>query len=501
MRVSVVIVLLPRCPRLRRRRDFDQLADLDAEALADRRAALCELRGVIQVAGADHGEAADALAAVDVAELARGRDRRAGLDDVLADLLEPRVPLLGSIHVQRLVLGLAVGEDVTGHLCLLGGDASRRRFCGYVKADTGALGNWAVWRRPVFERGGVNTCRDPRWKDVTVTELLLDRARAGDEQAFAELTDPLRRELHVHCYRILGSLQDAEDALQETLLAAWRGLDGYERRASLRTWLYRIATNRCLNALRATGRRAPMDVPFGDLPIPEPTRETEIVWLQPYPDVLLEALPDTAPGPEAQFAEHESISLAFITVLQTLPPRQRAALILRDVMGFRAAEVAEMLESTEESVTSALKRARASLSRAPELRESRPLPDSPEERELMRKLTIAYETADVDALVALLTEDVWLRMPPLPLEYRGRELTRQFMSAVPFRPGREFRVLPTRANLQPAFGLYPRDEASGVFRAYGVLVFTLSGDAVSAITFFDSSVLGHFGLPRILPER
>jgi len=333
-----------------------------------------------------------------------------------------------------------------------------------------------------------------------VTELLLDRARTGDEQAFAELTAPFQRELHVHCYRILGSLQDAEDALQETLLAAWRGLGGYEQRASLRTWLYRIATNRCLNSLRAAGRRVPMEPEFGDLPVPEPTRETEIVWLEPYPDVLLEGLPDTAPGPEAVYDAGESISLAFITVLQALPPRQRAVLILRDVLGFHASEVADMLESSEESVTSALKRARARLADESELRQSPPpAPDSPAERELMRKLTIAYETADVDALVALLTEDVWLRMPPVPLEYRGRELTREFLSVVAFRPGREFRVLPTRANGQPAFGMYPLDEATGRFRAYGVIVFTLSGEAVSAITRFDNSVLGHFGLPRTLP--
>jgi RNA polymerase sigma-70 factor (TIGR02960 family) len=341
----------------------------------------------------------------------------------------------------------------------------------------------------------------PKWKDVTVTELLLERARAGDEQAFAELTEPFRRELHVHCYRILGCLQDAEDALQETLLAAWRGLDGYEQRASLRTWLYRIATNRCLNQLRAGSRRAPVgDMPFGDAPVPEATRETEIIWLEPMPDVLLETLADSAPGPAAVYAAHESISLSFITILQTLPPRQRACLVLRDVLGFHAAEVAEMLESSEESVTSALKRARATLAADPELlRSPPPAPDSPEERELLRKLTIAYETSDVDALVALLTEDVWIRMPPLPLEYQGRETTRQFMRDVVFGGGRSYRVLPTRANLQPAFGMYPRDEATGLYRAYGVVVFTLSGSEVAAITRFDNSVLGHFGLPRTLP--
>ena len=333
-----------------------------------------------------------------------------------------------------------------------------------------------------------------------MTEVLLDRARSGDEQAFAELTDPFRRELHVHCYRILGCLQDAEDALQETLLAAWRGLDGYEQRASLRTWLYRIATNRCLNSLRAADRRPPADASFGELVIPPATRETEIIWLEPMPDVLLEGLPDTAPGPEAVIAASESISLAFITVLQTLPPRQRAVLLLRDVMGFHAAEVAEMLESSEESVTSALKRARAAIADDPELRHAPPPPpNSPTERELLRKLTLAYESADVDALIALLTEDVWMRMPPLPLEYQGRELAGEFMSAVAFTPGRSFRVQWTRANGQPAFGLYPRDEATGLFRASGIVVVTLAGDAVSAITRFDNSVLAAFGLPRTLP--
>ncbi len=335
-----------------------------------------------------------------------------------------------------------------------------------------------------------------------MTELLLDRARSGDEQAFAELTDPFRRELHVHCYRILGCLQDAEDALQETLLAAWRGLDGYEQRASLRTWLYRIATNRCLNSLRAIDRRAPMEPDFGGADVPAPTRETEISWLEPMPDVLLEGLPDNAPGPEAVITASESISLAFVTILQTLPPRQRVCLVLRDVMGFRASEVAAMLDTTEESVTSALKRARARLAEEPELRQTPPPPpNSAAERELLRKLTVAYESSDVDGLVALMTDDVWMRMPPVPIEYQGRELSRQFLRNVAFTPGRQFRVAQTRANGQPAFGIYPRDEATGLYRAYGVVVFTLSGDAVSAITRFDNSVLAAFGLPRTLPER
>ena len=190
---------------------------------------------------------------------------------------------------------------------------------------------------------------------------LIEAAQAGDGEAFSELIGPHRRELLVHCYRMLGSLQDAEDALQETLLAAWRGLAGFEGRSSVRTWLYRVATSRCLNALRAGGRRPPAAAagPLADPP--DPTRLGEVTWLQPYPDSLLDGVPDTAPGPEARYEASESISLAFVTALQVLPPRQRAVLILRDVLGFRASEAAAMLGTTEESVTSALKRARAGL--------------------------------------------------------------------------------------------------------------------------------------------
>src|SRR5713226_5075567 len=204
-----------------------------------------------------------------------------------------------------------------------------------------------------------------------VTASTLARAQAGDEQAFRELTQPYRAELQVHCYQILGSVQDAEDMLQETLLAAWRGLKNYEGRSSLRTWLHRIATNGCLNALRDRSRR-PREVPLMAEP-PQPTRLTDPVWVEPYPDVLLDGLPDAAPGPEARYDTKESIELAFITALQHLPPRQRAALVLRDVLGYRAAEVAGMLDSTETSVKGALQRARAALqARLPAGRESAP---------------------------------------------------------------------------------------------------------------------------------
>ena len=207
---------------------------------------------------------------------------------------------------------------------------------------------------------------------------LIDRARVGDEQAFGELVRPFRRELQVHCYRILGSAFDAEDALQETLIAAWQGLAGFEGRSSLRVWLFRIATRRCLNALRSASRRPAMDWPPPGVEPPEPTRLGEVAWLEPYPDVLLEGLPDAAPGPEARYEAREAISVAFVTALQLLPPRQRAALILRDVLGFRASEAAGMMDCTEESVTSALKRARTALQyrreRSPTGNRHRPVP-------------------------------------------------------------------------------------------------------------------------------
>ena len=196
-----------------------------------------------------------------------------------------------------------------------------------------------------------------------MTDDLIDRARAGDGEAFQELIEPYRRELQVHCYRMLGSLQDAEDALQETLMAAWQGLGGFEERASIRTWLYRIATNRCLNARRSASRRPAKEWDIAEYQPPEPTRFGEIVWLEPFPDALLEGVMDVPLGPEARYEQAETISLAFVTALQVLPPRQLAVLVLRDVLGFHASEVAEMLDSTIDSVNSLLKRARAGLQR------------------------------------------------------------------------------------------------------------------------------------------
>jgi RNA polymerase sigma-70 factor (TIGR02960 family) len=327
---------------------------------------------------------------------------------------------------------------------------------------------------------------------------LMDRAQAGDGEAFRELVEPYQRELQVHCYRILGSAQDAEDALQETLLTAWRSLDGFEQRSSLRTWLYRIATTRSLNALRSSSRRRPMAWPSRDVDPPEPTRLGEIVWLEPYPDLLLDDLPDSAPGPQARYEAREAICLAFVTALQLLPPRQRAVLILRDVLGFHASEAADLLGTSEQSVASALKRARATLARHLPPAEAPPPPHSPAEQRLVARLTRAYEAGDVDGIVALMTEDAWLTMPPVPLEYQGRELVARFFHLV-FRPGRRYRLIATRANGQPAFGVYLRDPHAAVWHAAGLIVVTLAGESVSMITRFDNSVYPRFGLPRSLP--
>jgi RNA polymerase sigma-70 factor (ECF subfamily) len=337
-----------------------------------------------------------------------------------------------------------------------------------------------------------------------VSRELVERARAGDGEAFRQLTDPYNRELQAHCYRMLGSVQDAEDALQEALLSAWRGLAGFEGRAALRTWLYRVATNQCLNAIRSAKRKQRrMDWPLPEVDPLSPTRLGEVVWLEPYPDLLLEGLEESAPGPEVRYELSEAISLAFITALQLLPPRQRAVLILRDVLGFSAREVAAMLETTAGAVASAAKRARASLDSRLEAqaeREPPPEPNSPAELELAAQLTKAYETGDVNALVALLTEDVWVAMPPVPLEYQGRDLAARFHSSVTFRQGRRYRMVPTRANGELAFGAYLRDAAGGPSHAMGLLVFTLTGTRICAITRFDNSVLPRFGLPRTLPR-
>src|SRR4051794_12380755 len=265
------------------------------------------------------------------------------------------------------------------------------------------------------------------------TTDLIARARAGDHNAFRDLVQGHSHELQVHCYRILGSLQDAEDALQETLVSAWRNLGEFGQRSSLRTWLYKIATNRCLDMLRADSRRPRIVPPLPEAALPEPAGAGDTPpWSEPYPDVLLDHIVDQRPGPEARYETTEAISLAFITALQLLPPRQRAALVLRDVLGYHAAEVTQMLDATQEAVNSALKRARATVDGHLADSGGRPARridtvhiDTVAEQRLVARLTDALERADLDALIELLVTDVRLSMPPAMLEYRGIESARR----------------------------------------------------------------------------
>ncbi|MBL7259028.1 RNA polymerase subunit sigma-70 [Paractinoplanes lichenicola] len=289
-------------------------------------------------------------------------------------------------------------------------------------------------------------------------------------EAFRELAGPYERELLLHCYRVMGSLTDAEDLLQETMIAAWRGLPGFEGRSSLRTWLYRIATNRCLNALRDRRRRLPRE-PVPPFEPPAPTRWGEVTWLQPYPDVLLDGLPASAPGPDARLELKESVALAFVAALQRMPPRQAATLILRDVLGFTGPETAEMLGTTETAVKGALQRARAATPAPPV--------EQPDDG-VAGRFAEAFTRGDVDAVVALLTDDVWLSMPPAPHEYQGRDAVREFLA----RSFAYARSSLTRvgANRQPAFAA-ERDGPAGI------IVLTLRGDRIAALTRFHDTAL------------
>jgi RNA polymerase sigma-70 factor (ECF subfamily) len=335
-----------------------------------------------------------------------------------------------------------------------------------------------------------------------MTADLISRARAGDADAFRALTEPHRRELRVHCYRLLGSVDDADDVLQDTLIAAWQALGGFEARASIRTWLYRIATNRCLNTRRSTRRRRAREWNIPGVEPPPPTRLGEVVWLEPFPDALLADALDAPLAPDARYEQAESISLAFVTALQLLPRRQLAVLVLRDVLGFRAHEVAEMLDASIDSVNSTLKRARAGLQRrhpSTADREPPPARDSPTEEAIVARFVRAYEAADVDALVALLTDDVFVAMPPIPFEYEGREVAAEFCASI-FRAGRRFDLVRTRANGQPAFGAYLR-EPGGARRGVGLIALGLAGERISAMMRFEDSTFRWFALPLSLPSR
>ena len=329
---------------------------------------------------------------------------------------------------------------------------------------------------------------------TNMEQAIVERARVGDEQAFRELTDPYRRELLAHCYRMLGSLTDAEDMLQETLLAAWRGLPRFQGRSSLRSWLYRIATNTCLNARRSTARRVPTE-PKPPFQPPDPTGRDEITWLQPYPDTLLDGIADAAPGPEARYSQIEAIELAFVAGLQRMPPRQAATVLLRDVLGFGTDEVAAMLKTSQTAVKGTLQRGRAALETARDTRDRPPRPRSAEERDLARRFADAYVSADLDGVLTLLTDDAWLSMPPAPHHYHGPPAIRSFLEAsFDFRGKRKTYLIPCRANNQPSFGSYLSDRDQSIARPAGVLVLGLSGDRIAAVTRFHRDDL----YPRLL---
>jgi RNA polymerase sigma-70 factor (TIGR02960 family) len=331
----------------------------------------------------------------------------------------------------------------------------------------------------------------------------LAAAQRGDEGAFGELTRPFQRELHVHCYRMLGSLADADDALQETLLRAWRQLDRFEPRAPFRAWLYRIATNVCLTMLERRARRG--EVALAEVEGDARPQEGDPVHLDPYPDRLLNELAPTRPGPEATIEQQESVELAFCAAVQILPPRQRATLLLRDVIGYTAAEVAAMLATSVAAANSALQRARETLERervAGRIARTHSHAGDTTERALVRRLVDAWHAADIAALVSVLTEDALLAMPPQPERYVGRETIGAFLARVPGR-GRldRFRLVPTRANCQPAVAIYYRDGDAGPYQAEGVLVLSIEGEAIASMTrFADPALVGRFGLPMAIDE-
>ena len=327
-----------------------------------------------------------------------------------------------------------------------------------------------------------------------MTEATLARAQAGDGEAFRELVDPYWGELLAHCYRMLGSIHDAEDVLQETLLAAWRSIEKFDGRA-LRAWLYRITTNRCLNHLRGESRRPPTT--STSFQATAASRSDEPWWLEPYPDVLLD---DTAPGPEARYDARESIALSFVAGLQKLPPQQRTVLVLRDVLGFPAAEVADILDTSTAAVNSALIRARDGLRPAGDPHDV-PLPKSPAEAAIVDRFVDALEAFDLDRLVALLTQDARLTMPPEPFEFCGPQAVAGFLRELPFW-GRDLKTVAIRANNQPAFVYYVPDPGSWIWRARGLMVLAPEGARIGRITRFgEHRLLARFGVPRTLPRN
>lgn len=337
---------------------------------------------------------------------------------------------------------------------------------------------------------------------------LIAAARSGDHEAFRRLAEPYYRELHIHCYRMLGSFHDAEDLVQETLLRAWRSLDTFEGRAQFRSWLYTIATNACLKEIeRRPARGLPWDFgPPADPTLPPAPPAAEIVGLEPYPDVLLSELPGTSADPEAVYVFRESVELAFLAAIQLLPPRQRAVLILRDVLGWRAAEVAALLKSSVASVNSALQRARATIAHrlpSPGRDGVVRVVSEATERSLLARYMQAWEEGDMDALAALLREDAVLTMPPAPTWFEGREAIAAFFQSLCFsEEPKRFRMVPTGANGQPACAAYEWDDNTGHFRFSGIMVLKLEEAGVAEITGFgDPDLFASFGLPASLGTK
>ena len=332
------------------------------------------------------------------------------------------------------------------------------------------------------------------------THPTLDAARSGDARAFASLTEPHRRELLTHCYRMLGSLQDAEDQVQETFLRAWRRLETYEGRAPFRAWLYRIATNACIDIIKQRSKRGlPADLyPPSDPTNPLKPPIMEAIWIEPFPDKL--GAPEEA-NPEARYDWRESISLAFMVALQDLPPRQRCALIMADVLDWRADELAQTLEITIPAVNSLLHRARLKLKqRYPSNQQAQQhaLPDDARLHTLLDRYMQAWEAADVDGIVSMLKEDATFPMPPLPSWFSGHEAIRTFISTTILagKASGRWRLLPVRANGSPGFGFYMRDEKTGTYGAYAIQVLGFEGELLSDVTTFGyPQLFPFFGLP------
>jgi len=329
----------------------------------------------------------------------------------------------------------------------------------------------------------------------------LARARAGDDDAFDRLVGPLRRELHAHGYRMLGSAYDADDALQDALVRAWRGLSGFEGRSSLRSWLYTVVTRSCLDVLRSRGKRAlPVDLgPSSTHPVIGDTPLTDVAWLGPYPDA---GLGDGAVGPEARYEQREAVELAFVAALQHLPGNQRAALLLFDVLGFSAAEIAATMNTSTASVNSALQRARATVAEkipADSQQQTLRRLDDARLQQIVTGYSTAFERGDVDALVALLTEDVTWAMPPLPHWYQGLAAVTDFAARVPMSTCGAWRHLPTSANGQPAVASYLWNASAGAYACWSIDVLTLRGDRIAALTaFIGAEHFVPFGLPLSL---